>query len=109
MPLVTGHKYRMYWDIGQMNWNAMKIEVGLPWLNADKPIFFNYPYTENYEAFDFFGKYDATFAADGTGPLYYDNQSLSNANLLSGMNSFDVAKKELTFVINGAVNSSKNI
>lgn len=26
---------------------------------------------------DFFGKYDGTFATDGTGPLYYPNDSLT--------------------------------
>jgi hypothetical protein len=41
-------------------------------------VLFNLPYTENYEAIDFFGKYSANFATDGTGSLYFDNQSLAN-------------------------------
>jgi hypothetical protein len=23
VPFVTGHKYRLYWDIGQLNWSKM--------------------------------------------------------------------------------------
>mgnify|MGYP001329961503 CR=1 FL=1 len=71
VPLVTGHKYRFFWDIGQMNWSKMRIEVGMPWIPTDRNLLLNYPYTENYEVIDFFGKYDATYAADGSGPLYF--------------------------------------
>lgn len=112
VPFVTGHKYRMYWDIGQLNWSTMKIEVAMPWLPTDKNVFFNLPYTENYEAIDFFGKYNANFAADGTGSLYFDNQSLANtptANLVAGMNTLDVVNKELTFVINAKTTSSRTL
>jgi hypothetical protein len=112
VPFVTGHKYRIYWDIGQLNWSKMKIEVANPWLPTDKNLFFNNPYTENYEVIDFFGKYDATFAADGTGPLYFSNQSLSSTasiNWVSGMNSLDILNRELTYVINGHTASSKSI
>lgn len=76
VPYVTGHKYRFYFDIGQLNWSKLKIEVSSVWKPTDKNVLFNNPYTENYEAIDFFGKYDATFAADGTSPLYYSNTSL---------------------------------
>lgn len=31
VPFVTGHKYRIYWDIGQLNWTTMKIEVSPCW------------------------------------------------------------------------------
>ena len=80
------------------------------WQPTDKKLLLNYPYTENYEAIDFFGKQGATFAADGTGSLYYPNTSLTTvaeANWVSGMNSLDTTKRELTFVINGSTNSSK--
>jgi len=71
VPLVTGHKYRMYWDIGQLNWSKMKIEVANPWKSTDLNILFNYPYTENYEVIEFFGKYDTSFATSGADPLIY--------------------------------------
>jgi G8 domain len=61
---------------------------------------------------DFFGKYGATFAADGTGPLYFSNQSLESTpstNWVSGMNQLDALNKELNFVINGKTTSSKTL
>lgn len=73
-------------------------------------VLFNNPYTENYEAIDVFGKYGASFAADGTSPLYYANDSLTKvlqANWVSGNNLLDTTKKEFNFVINGSANSSK--
>jgi hypothetical protein len=90
----------------------LKIEVSRIWQPTDKPVLFNNPYTENYEAMDFFGKYGGTFAADGTGALYYPNGSLTTtlqANWKSGMNSLDTTKKEFDFVINGSLSSSKNL
>lgn len=74
---------------------------------------FNNPYTENYEAIDFFGKYGGNFAADGTGPLYYPNGSLTTTtnqlDYISGMNYLDTTKKEFNFVINGSLSSKKNL
>ena len=31
LPFVTGHKYRMFWDIGQLNWTNMRVEVSRMW------------------------------------------------------------------------------
>lgn len=31
LPFVTGHKYRMYWDKGQLNWTNMRVEVSRMW------------------------------------------------------------------------------
>ena len=73
---------------------------------------FNNPYTENLEAIDFFGKYGGTFAADGTGSLYYANDSLTKtaqASWVAGMNALDTTKKEFNFVINGAATSSRTL
>ncbi len=47
----------------------LKIEVFRVWQPTGKPVLLNNPYTENYEATDFFGNYGAIFAADGTGAL----------------------------------------
>ena len=69
---------------------------------------FNNPYTENYDAIDVFGKYGGTFAADGTGPFYYPNGSLTTTlkeDWKSGMNNLDKTKKEFDFVINGSLES----
>ena len=90
----------------------MNIEVSVCWQQTDLPVLFNNPYTENYEAIDFFGKYGASYAADGSGPLFYPKNSLTTvtpANWVSGMNSLDTTIKEVSFVINGAANSSKNL
>lgn len=113
VPLVTGHKYRMYWDIGQLNWSKMKIEVANPWKSTDLNILFNYPYTENYEVIEFFGKYDTSFATSGADPLIYlPPQSLADnqeADWKAGYSKFDMTKKELDFVINAATGSSKTL
>jgi hypothetical protein len=45
VPFVTGHKYRIFWDIGQLNWTTMKIEVSPCWQPSDKNVLFNNPYT----------------------------------------------------------------
>ena len=31
MAFVTGHKYRIYWDIGQLDYSNMDIEVSPNW------------------------------------------------------------------------------
>jgi len=31
LPFVTGHKYRMFWDLGQLNWTKMQVEVSKLW------------------------------------------------------------------------------
>jgi hypothetical protein len=75
-------------------------------------VLFNLPITSNFENVDFYGKYGAKFATDGTTPLFYANDSLfknPQSSWLSGMNNFDKTKKEIDFVINGAAGSSKNI
>lgn len=41
----------------------MRIEIANPWEPTDFNVWFNYPYTENYEVIEFFGKYGGTFAA----------------------------------------------
>ena len=90
----------------------MNIEVSTCWQSTDKNLLFNIPYVGDYEAIDFFGKYNGNFATDGTGSLFYANGSLNNvpqANWVSGHNVWDNTKKEIDFVINGALGSSKNI
>lgn len=112
VPLVTGHKYRFLWDKGQLNWTKMQIEVSAVWQPTDTALLLNYPYTDNYEVIDFFGKYSATFANDGSGPRYYPNGQLSTTNppdWLSGMNTLNIIKRELTFAITGHPQSSKTL
>jgi len=75
-------------------------------------VLFNLPITSNFENVDFYGKYEAKFATDGTTPLFYANDSLfknPQSSWLSGMNNFDKTKKEIDFVINGAAGSSRKI
>jgi hypothetical protein len=75
-------------------------------------VLFNIPITSNFENVDFYGKYGAKFAVDGTTPIFYPTNSLVStpqSNWVSGMNNFDSTKKEIDFVINGAVASSRTI
>jgi hypothetical protein len=113
VPFVTNHKYRIYWDIGQLNWDKIDIEVANPWLVNDFPVLFNEPYTENYEVVEFFNQYNTDFATSGNNPsIYLPPQSLTTtapANWLSGMSSFNNVTKEIDFVINGKASSSKRI
>ena len=32
---VTGHTYRIYFDIGQLNWQSLRIEVSRVWQPTD--------------------------------------------------------------------------
>jgi len=77
VPFVTGHKYRAYWDIGQLNWSTMKIEVANPWLDTDKQVYFNLPYTENYEVIEGFNHYGGNFAAEQGTQTYFAPGSLA--------------------------------
>lgn len=112
IPMVTGHKYRAYWDIGQLNWTRMRVEVGNPWLDADKQIAFNMPYTENYEVIEFFNHYGGNFAAEDGTSTYLAPGTLTataEAAQLTGMNKFDPLIKELDFVVNGRDTSSRQV
>ena len=110
-PFVTGHKYRIYWSIGELNWTEMKIEVARTWKPTDKQILFNQPYTDNYENVDFFGYYNKTWTSD-TDPLYYPKTTLdvaTKSTWLSGYNKLDMTAKEINYVINGKTASSKTL
>ena len=113
VPFVTGHKYRAWWDNGQLDFTRMRIEVSNQWKPEDEYILFNFPFVDGREAVDFFGKYGGSFAADGESNDYYANGSLTNTareNWLSGYNVVDnELKKEIDFVINGRTESSKTI
>lgn len=101
----------MFWDIGSLNWAFMRIEVSSVWEPTDRPILFNYPYTENYEYIDIFKSYASTYKSD-TDPNFYPGTTLNAATestWLSGYNKLDTIRKELTFVINGSNSSSKNL
>ena len=113
---VTGHKYRLKFDNGQLNYTQMRIEVNQCWLPADKSALFNLLYTDNYEAIDFFGKYSGVYETENqkaaADSLYYANGTLNTvlANAqVSGMNYVDPVTKEINWVINGRKESSKEI
>lgn len=112
VPFVTGHKYRAYWDIGQLNFNRIQIEVAHPWQDTDKQVYFNLPYTENYEVIEGFNHYGGKFAAEQGTSTYYAPGSLTATDpalQLTGMNAFDMTTKELDFVVNGKLTSSKQV
>lgn len=54
MPYVTGHKYRWFFDIGQLDILNMKIEVSNRWQPTDKYVLLNLPYTDNREDIDIY-------------------------------------------------------
>jgi hypothetical protein len=70
VAFVTGHKYRFYWDKGQLDYSTMDIEVSPNFKSTDSSILFNVPFIGNYEDIDFYGKFGASFTKDGTGPLF---------------------------------------
>jgi len=75
-------------------------------------VLFNLPITSNFENIDFYGKHSAKFTTDGAGTLFYANDSLykiQQSSWLAGMNNFDATKKEIDFVINAAVGSSRKV
>ena len=115
VPYVTGHKYRIFWDKGQLNYSTMRIEVSPNWKTTDKSLLFNLPYTNNYENIDFYGRYGAVYATESaktTGSLLYADGTLNTvlpAQWISGYSAINKDKKEIDFVINGAAGSSKTI
>jgi hypothetical protein len=40
LPYVTGHKYRVYWDMGQLDYRTMNVDLDAPWLSTDSSIVF---------------------------------------------------------------------
>lgn len=78
IPFVTGHKYRIYWDKGQLNWTRMRVEVSQMWKPTDKEILFNYPYTDSYEFVDFFATYNSAYK-DETDTNFYKGTTLDPA------------------------------
>ena len=66
IPYVTGHKYRWFFDIGQLDIQNMKIEVSQRWKPTDKYVLLNLPYTDNREDIDIYTTYDFNYASKNT-------------------------------------------
>lgn len=113
LPYVTGHKYRFYWDFGQLDMTNMKIEVSDRWTPTDKYVEFNLPYVDNREDIDFFTKHGYDVSKADYKTYFIPNGSLdpaNRANWLSGYNLNDnMVNKELNFVITGNAQSSKTL
>ena len=90
----------------------MDIAVSVTFQPTDSNILLNIPFIGNYEDVDVYGKFNANYAKDSTGPLYYANGSLisvASKDWLSGYNTWDSTNKEINIVINGKTGSSKQI
>jgi hypothetical protein len=113
LPYVTGHKYRIFWDKGQLDMTNLKIEVSTRWLPTDKYVEFNLPYIDKRESIDFFTKYDYDYKRSDAKNFLLSNGSLdpkTRANWLTGYNYNDnLVKQELNFVVTGNALSSKTI
>lgn len=62
IPYVTGHKYRWFFDIGQLDITSMKIEISQRWQPTDKYLLLNLPYTDNRENIDIYTTYNSNYA-----------------------------------------------
>lgn len=111
IPYVTGHKYRFFFDKGQIDLTSIKIEVSERWTPSDKYVLFNLPYTDPREDIDFFTKYDINYSSANAMTYFIPNYTLDQstyANWKSGYNYNDnTAKKELNFVITGNAAGAK--
>jgi len=111
LPFVTGHKYRIYFDMGQLDITNIKMEMSQRWTPTDKYVEFNLPYVDNREHIDFFTAYDYSVSKADYLKYYIPNKTLditNKGNWLSGYNFNDnLVKKELNFVITGNALSSK--
>ena len=113
LPYVTGHKYRMFWDKGQLDMTNIKMEISTRWEPTDKYVEFNLPYIDKREDIDFFTVYDYTQSKSDYLKYFIPNGTLdptTRANWLTGYNYNDnLAKQELNFVVTGNAKSSKTI
>ena len=77
VPFVTNHKNRIHWDVRQLDFTNMYIELSPNSKPTESNILINIPFIGNYEAIDFYGKTSANYKADGNSPLYYPNETLN--------------------------------
>ena len=113
IPYVTGHKYRFFYDKGQLDMTRMKIEVSTRWQPTDKYVLFNLPYVDNREDIDFFKAYDKSYTISDAATYFIPANTLdplTQSAWQSGFNRNDnLVKKELEFVITGKTESSKTL
>ena len=113
LPYVTGHKYRIFWDKGQLDMTNMKIEISTRWEPTDKYVEFNLPYVDKREDIDFFTAYNYDYTKKDYKTKLIPNGSLDpsmRANWLTGYNYNDnLVKQELNFVVTGNALSSKTL
>jgi hypothetical protein len=57
IPYVTGHKYRCSFDLGQIIFEKMQIEVSQRWQPDDKYLLLNLNYTQPVEYIDVYRSY----------------------------------------------------
>ena len=112
VPYVTGHKYRWFFDAGQLDIQNMKIDVSLRWQPTDKYLLLNLPYTDNREHIDIYRSYNQVYATSSSTGLIADNtlQQSNYANWESGFNFNDkLTKREFNMVITGNPAGSRTL